>query len=71
MRMTDSMHAARRLLEAHDITIERLWLRYWGNGGNASEFDLDAHLYEVHELAPFESRILSWAVEEIVLEFMD
>jgi hypothetical protein len=63
--MTDPRQAARGLIERNIISLEGLWLRYWGNGGSADEFDFDAHLYEIQEPPPFELDVLAWAVEDL------
>jgi hypothetical protein len=61
--MSDPRQTARVLIERDIISLEGLWLRYWGNGGSADEFDFDAHLYGIQEPPPFELNVLAWAME--------
>jgi hypothetical protein len=63
--MTDLRQTARNLIEHHTITLERLWITYWANGGDATLFDLDAYLYEIQGPTPLDLRILGWAVEDL------
>ncbi|WP_181762582.1 hypothetical protein [Pseudarthrobacter sp. B4EP4b] len=50
------------------ISVERLWLRYWGNGGIADAFNFEACLYEVQELPEYELAVLAWVVEDLEAE---
>lgn len=63
--MNDPRQTARDLIELNIISLEGLWLRYWGNGGSADEFDFAAHLYEIQEPPPFELAVLAWAMEDL------
>jgi hypothetical protein len=63
--MTNPRQIARHLIEQNTFTLERLWLSYWSQGGSATEFELDAYLYEAKELPEFELKILTWAIEEL------
>lgn len=63
--MKDPRQTARVLIEQNIISLEGLWLRYWGNGGSADEFDFDAHLYEIQEPPPFELSVLAWAMDDL------
>lgn len=66
--MDDPRHAARSLLELNVISVEGLWLRYWGNGGIADTFDFEACLYEVRELPEYELAVLAWVMEDLGAE---
>ncbi|MBT2586522.1 hypothetical protein J7I86_11860 [Arthrobacter sp. ISL-95] len=63
--MNDPRQTARNLIGEHFITLDRLWIRYWANGGNVTLFDLDAYLYEIQDPPPVDLRILAWAVEDL------
>ncbi|WP_458780574.1 hypothetical protein [Arthrobacter sp. D3-16] len=63
--MSDPRQTARALIDRNIISLEGLWLRYWGNGGSADEFDFDAHLYGIQEPPPFELNVLAWAMEDL------
>lgn len=63
--MEDPRQTARRLIEQHDITLERLWIRYWAEGGTATEPEFDALVYGAVTPPPLDLRILSWAIENI------
>ena len=63
--MTDPRHTARTLIEQHAVTLEGLWIQYWGEGENASIFEFDAYLYGVLERPPYELDILAWAMEDL------
>ena len=67
--MEDPRHAARSLIELNIISVEGLWLRYWGNGGNADAFDFEACLYEVQVLPGCELVVLAWVMEDLEAEF--
>jgi hypothetical protein len=63
--MVDPRQEARSLIKQNIISLEGLWLRYWGQGGNADPFDFDAFLYEIQEPAQFELAVLAWAMEDL------
>jgi hypothetical protein len=63
--MNDPRPTARNLIQQSTITLDRLWVRYWAHGGNATLFELDAYLYEIQQPPPFDLRILTWAVEDL------
>lgn len=61
--MDNPRQRARELLARHEITLERLWLRYWAEGGSASEPEFDAYLHGAFFQPRFELRVLNWAME--------
>lgn len=63
--MEDPRQTAQRLIGQHAITLERLWLRYWAEGGTATEPELDALIYGALTPPPEDLTILSWAIEDI------
>jgi hypothetical protein len=63
--MVDPRQEARSLIEQNIISIEGLWLRYWGQGGSADPFDFDAFLYEIQEPPQFELAVLAWAMDDL------
>ncbi|MBT2588415.1 hypothetical protein [Arthrobacter sp. ISL-95] len=64
--MNDPRQRARDLLE-HDssITLERLWIKYWAEGGNADPLELDAYVHEALKPHPFELDLIAWAMEDL------
>ena len=62
--MKDALYTARYLIEHHDTTLERLWIGYWGNGGEASMLDFESYVYEARTIPAFERQVLEWAIEE-------
>ncbi|MGJ3192292.1 hypothetical protein [Paenarthrobacter sp. FR1] len=62
--MEDPRQTARQLIAHHEITLERLWLRYWAEGGDASVSEFEAYLYGALRLPPFDLRVLTWAMED-------
>lgn len=67
--MSDPRQAERGLIELNIISLEGLWLTYWGNGGSADAFDFDADLYEIQDAPPFELNVLAWAMEDLEADF--
>lgn len=63
--MKDPRQTARDLIEQNDITLERLWASYWGNGGSAAITDLDAYIYEAKNPPQFELTLLALAIEDL------
>ncbi|BCW45320.1 hypothetical protein [Arthrobacter sp. StoSoilB5] len=63
--MDDPRKTARQLIAKHEITLERLWLRYWAEGGNASEPEFDAFVHGALRLPRFDLRVLTWAMEDL------
>ncbi|WP_258805738.1 hypothetical protein [Pseudarthrobacter sp. NS4] len=63
--MSDPRRTARCLIELKIISLEGLWLRYWGNGGSASAFDFDAFQYGIREPPPYELAVLAWVMEDL------
>ncbi|AMB40275.1 hypothetical protein AUT26_08660 [[Arthrobacter] sp. ATCC 21022] len=58
------MRTARLLMEEPATTLERLWVGYWGNRGNASMIDFDAYIHEVRTRPEFDRTVLTWAIDE-------
>ncbi|WP_164200346.1 hypothetical protein [[Micrococcus luteus] ATCC 49442] len=54
------------VLTRWDIRIGELWLQYFGLGGAASEFDIEAHLQALISLPHCERQLLQMAAEEII-----
>lgn len=63
--MNDEMKAARALVEQRIVSMEALWLRYWANGGQASEEELDAYVHGALEPEKFDLLVIRWALEEL------
>lgn len=63
--MNDPRQRARVLLDRDSITLEKLWIRYWAEGGNADPLELDAYIREALKPHPFELALLAWALEEL------
>ncbi|MBT2588372.1 hypothetical protein [Arthrobacter sp. ISL-95] len=63
--MTDPRHTARNLIEQQAVSLDRLWVWYWAEGGNAPTFEFDAFLHEALLLHPFDLKILTWALEDL------
>ena len=54
----------RQAFEAADVTINEMWLRYFGLGGEADHFEVDAYLNEAITLPPLQHDILAHAINE-------
>ncbi|MBT2515449.1 hypothetical protein [Arthrobacter sp. ISL-30] len=63
MSSGDPRQVALSLVETGDVSLFRLWLHYWRQGGNACEMELDAFIHGVPLLDAVEADILSWALE--------
>jgi hypothetical protein len=50
------------------LSVQDLWVRYLGLGGNCDIFDIDAHLQGVLALHPIEQDTLAWALNERIDE---
>ncbi|MDR6989261.1 hypothetical protein J2Y66_003776 [Paenarthrobacter nitroguajacolicus] len=61
--MNDPRQRARDLLEQDSITLDRLWIKYWAEGGNADLLELDAYVHEALKPHPSELTLLAWAME--------
>ncbi|WP_249645418.1 PP2C family protein-serine/threonine phosphatase [Nocardia sputi] len=51
-------------LKGAELSLEQLWLRYFGLGGVAGYLDIDAYAHSTGELPPFERDILAQAANE-------
>ncbi|MDR6685405.1 hypothetical protein J2Y41_000958 [Arthrobacter sp. 1088] len=63
--MHDPRQNAQHILDQNAITLERLWITYWGEGGIASILELDAYVHEALRPHPFELDLIFWAIEEL------
>ncbi|WP_416405536.1 hypothetical protein [Arthrobacter sp. LFS091] len=64
--MNDPRQKARDLLEHDNVTLERLWIKYWSEGGTADRLELDAYVHEALKPHPFELTLLDWAVDDLL-----
>lgn len=65
--MNDPRQRARDLLEQDSITLDRLWIKYWAEGGNADLLELDAYVHEALKPHPSELILLTWAMDGLRL----
>jgi hypothetical protein len=56
--------ALQAALELAELSVEQLWMRYFGLGGSADLMDVDAHLAGLVTLPPAEADMLAHAVNE-------
>lgn len=63
--MNDLWQRVRELLKKDTVTIERIWLRSWGHGGNVTEFEFDAYIHEALSPRPFVLKLFAWAAEDL------
>ena len=63
--MKDPRRSARNLLRRDTVTIERLWMSYWAEGGSAGLLELDAYVHEALRPPAFELKLIGWATEEL------
>jgi hypothetical protein len=50
--------------EAADVTVDELWLRYFGLGGEAGRFEVDAYLNGAITIPPLQHDMLAHAINE-------
>jgi hypothetical protein len=50
--------------EAADVTVDELWLRYFGLGGEAGRFEVDAYLNGAITVPPLQHDMLAHAINE-------
>ena len=50
-----------------DVSLNTLWIYYFGIGGNADELVLDAYLNELLALAPGQMQLVDTAMRELSL----
>ena len=53
-----------KAFEAAHISVDELWLRYFGLGGEAGRFELDAYLNGAIALPPSQHDIVAHAINE-------
>jgi hypothetical protein len=58
----------REAFEAADLTVDELWLRYFGLGGSAGRMEVDAYVNGAMALQPFEHDMLAHAINERLAE---
>jgi hypothetical protein len=63
--MEDPRGAARELLAISGDDLWLLWLRYWANGGNGQEWELDAFIHGLPVLEEYDLKLLGWAIEDV------
>ena len=54
----------RHAFESADVTIGEMWLRYFGLGGEADHFEVEAYLNGAITLPPLQHDILAHAINE-------
>jgi len=54
----------RHAFQSADVTMDEMWLRYFGLGGEADHFELDAYLNGAITLSPLQHDILAHAINE-------
>jgi hypothetical protein len=59
--LTQRFHNA---FEAADLSVDDLWLRYFGLGGDAGRFEIDAYLNGAIALPPMQHDLLAHAINE-------
>jgi hypothetical protein len=50
--------------EAADLSVDDLWLRYFGLGGDAGRFEIDAYLNGAIRIPPMQHDLLAHAINE-------
>lgn len=66
MNRSDPLQEARKLLKTGEVCLLHLWILYWGQGGTASEMELDAFIHGIPLLDSHEAEILGWALEPLL-----
>ncbi|WP_237571117.1 hypothetical protein [Mycolicibacterium lacusdiani] len=65
MTTQNSLNARfQRALEAADLTVDELWLRYFSMGGEAGRFELDAYLNGAIALPPIQHDVVAHVINE-------
>lgn len=54
----------REAFDASGLSVDEMWLRYFGLGGEASRFELDAYLNGAIALTPLQHDVLAHAINE-------
>ncbi|GAA5200817.1 hypothetical protein GCM10023346_43810 [Arthrobacter gyeryongensis] len=52
------------------MPLDGVWSYFYGIGGDADEFSIDAYLHELGELPPSQMKLLAFAMQEINAERM-
>lgn len=58
----------RQALPLAGLTVGELWLKYFGIGGSAGQFEIEAYLHAAHALPTLERDLVAHAINE---RFMD
>lgn len=58
----------RQALPLAGLSVGELWLRYFGFGGSAGQFEIEASFFAAHVLPTLEQDLVAYAVDE---RFMD
>ncbi|WP_336714842.1 hypothetical protein [Arthrobacter sp. USHLN218] len=53
-------------IEQAGISAGQLWLRYFGLGGSAGEYEVEAYLHELHSLPALQRDLLAHAANELI-----
>ena len=64
--MEDPRTAVLALIQQNKASLDRIWLRYWANGGSQSPLDFDGYVHGLLDPDENDSLILSWALEEVL-----
>lgn len=56
----------RSALEAADILVSELWLKYFGMSGDAGEYEVEAYLQGLLSLPPVQRDLLALAANELI-----
>ena len=58
----------RRALPLAGPTVGELWLRYFGLGGSAGQFEIEAYLFAAHALPTLERDLVAHAINERLMD---
>lgn len=61
----DQLLTARSMIEHDEADVYDLWLQYFANGGNASQFEFETFLYGVNEPSDLDLDLLGLAIREL------
>jgi hypothetical protein len=63
--MQEPRLAARNLVDQDGFALWELWVRYWGNGGDAQLMEFDAYIHGAYECAAVDLEIPALTLEEL------